>query len=41
MIRIGQAALMGEMRSVNKILVGKPEWNIPFGEFRHRWEGKY
>ena len=31
-------ALMGEGRSVQRVLVGKPERKRPLGRPRHRWE---
>jgi len=34
----GHVACMGEMRSVYKILVGKPEGKRPLGRPRRRWE---
>ena len=34
----GHVAHMGENRCVYRVLVGKPEENIPFGKPRHRWE---
>jgi hypothetical protein len=30
---------VGELRNIDKILVGKPEGKIPFGRPRCRWEG--
>jgi hypothetical protein len=30
---------MGEMRGVNRVLVGKPEGKRPLGRSRRRWEG--
>ena len=32
----GHVARMGERRGVYRVLVGKPERNIPFGRPRHR-----
>jgi hypothetical protein len=34
----GHVARMGEERKVYKVLVGKPEGNIPLGRPRRRWE---
>jgi hypothetical protein len=34
----GYVAQMGEKRNVYRILVGKPEGNIPLRRPRHRWE---
>jgi hypothetical protein len=34
----GHVARMGEERKVYKVLVGKPEGNIPLGRPRCRWE---
>ena len=34
----GHVARMGEGRSVHRVLVGKPEGNIPLGRPRRRWE---
>jgi hypothetical protein len=34
----GHVARMGEMRDVNRVLVGKPEGKRPLGRPRHRWE---
>jgi hypothetical protein len=34
----GHVARMGEGRGVYRVLVGKPEWNIPVGRPRHRRE---
>jgi hypothetical protein len=34
----GHVARMGEDRSVQKVLVGKPEGNSPLGRPRRRWE---
>jgi hypothetical protein len=34
----GHVALMGEGRSVYRILVGKPEGQRPLGRPRSRWE---
>jgi hypothetical protein len=33
----GQAACMGEVGRVYKVLVGKCEGKRPFGRLRHRW----
>jgi hypothetical protein len=35
---VGHVALMGEMRNVNNILVGKPKGKRPLGRPRHREE---
>jgi len=29
---------MGELRNAYRILVGKPEWKIPLGRRRRKWE---
>jgi len=29
---------MGEIKGVYRVLMGKPEGNIPFGRHRPRWE---
>jgi hypothetical protein len=34
----GHVALMGERRSVYRVLVGKPEGKRPLGRLRRRWE---
>jgi len=34
----GHVARIGEMRNVDKILVGKPEWKKQFRRTRRRWE---
>jgi hypothetical protein len=34
----GYVAYMGEKRSVNRFLVGKPEGKRPVGRLRCRWE---
>jgi hypothetical protein len=34
----GHVARMGERKGVNRILVGKPDRNIPLGRPRRRWE---
>jgi hypothetical protein len=34
----GHVARMGEVRSVYKVLVGKPERKRPLGRPRRRWE---
>ena len=34
----GHVARMGEDRSVNRVLVGKPEGKRPLGRPRSRWE---
>jgi len=34
----GHVALMGEVRGVHWVLVGKPEGKRPLGKPRHRWE---
>jgi len=34
----GHVARMGEMRSLYKILVGKPEGKRPLGRRKRRWE---
>jgi hypothetical protein len=34
----GHVARMGEGRGVNRVLVGKPEGNLPLGRPRRRWE---
>jgi len=36
--RVGHAARMGERRSACRILVGKPERNIPLGRPRCIWQ---
>jgi hypothetical protein len=33
-----QVEIMGEMRNMFKILVGKPEWKRPLGRCRREWE---
>jgi hypothetical protein len=38
MRRAGHVALMGEMRDVYRVLVGKPEGNRPLGRPRRRGE---
>jgi len=38
MIWTGHVACMGERRGADRVLVGKPEGNIPLGRLRHRWE---
>jgi hypothetical protein len=35
---VGYVARLGEIKNAYKILVGKPEGNIPHGEPRNRWE---
>ena len=34
----GHVALVGEVRGVHRVLVGKHEGKRPFGRPRHRWE---
>jgi hypothetical protein len=34
----GHIALMGEMKSIYKIVVGKSEWKRPLGRPRRGWE---
>jgi hypothetical protein len=34
----GHVARMGEERRVHRVLVGKPEGNMPLGRPRRRWE---
>jgi hypothetical protein len=36
---VGHVAGMGEMRSMYRLLVGKPEEKRPLGRPRHRWIG--
>jgi hypothetical protein len=35
---VGHVARIGAMRNVYKVLVRKPEGNIPLGRLRRRWE---
>jgi hypothetical protein len=35
---VSHGAFKGEMRNMHKILVGKPEAEIPLRRPRHRWE---
>jgi hypothetical protein len=35
----GHVARMGEKRNAYRILVGRPEGNIPLGRLRRRWVG--
>ena len=38
LICAGHVARMGEIKGVYRVLMGKPEGNIPFGRHRPRWE---
>ena len=38
MRRVGHVARVGERRGVYRVLVGKPEGQMPFGRHRRRWE---
>ena len=40
MRRVGHVARVGERRGVYRVLVGKPEGQMPFGRHRRRWEDK-
>jgi hypothetical protein len=33
----GPCNMLGEMRNVHKMLVGKPEGKRPLGRTKHRW----
>ena len=37
----GRVARMGEKRGACRVLVGKPEYEVPLGRPRLRWEDKY
>jgi hypothetical protein len=40
-LRTQHVALIGEVRGVHRVLVGKPEGKRPLERPRHRWEDKF
>jgi hypothetical protein len=38
---MGHVARMGERRGVYRVLVGRPEGEIPLGRSKYRWEDRF